>query len=127
MRRIRFLSLFAVLAVVVLSSACASSSQPDRSRPRRNRNLITAEELSGLPVATAYEAVRRLRPAWLQTRGRSSLPVVFRNNSRWGGDPRSLESIRIDSVAEMRYLSASDATTRYGTGFTGGVILVVTR
>jgi len=124
MRRTHFLSL---LAVLVLSSACASSAQPGQSRPRRNRNLITADELSGLSVATAYEAVRRLRPAWLQARGRSPLPAVFRNNSRWGADPRSLESIRIDIVTEMRFLSASDATTRYGTGFTGGVILVVTR
>ncbi len=124
MRRTRFLSL---LAVVVLGGACASSGQPNQSRPRRNRNLITAEELSELSVASAYEAVQRLRPAWLQSRGRAPLPVVFRNNSRWGGDPSSLQSIRIDSVREMRFLSASDATTRYGSGFTGGVILVVTR
>ena len=124
MRRTCFLSL---IAVVVLGSACASSGQPDQSRPRRSRNLITADELSGLSVSSAYEAVRRLRPAWLQARGRSPLPVVYRNNSRWGGDPRSLESIRIDSVSEMRFLSASDATTRYGSGFTGGVILVATR
>ena len=124
MRRTRFLSL---LAVVILGSACASSGQPDQSRPRRDSNLITADELSGLTVGNAYEAVRRLRPAWLQARGRSPLPVVYRNDTRWGGDPSSLESIRIDSVSEMRFLSASDATTRYGTGFTGGVILVVTR
>ncbi len=124
MRRTRFLSL---LAVVVLGSACASSGQPDQSRPRRSRNLITADELSGLSVSTAFEAVRRLRPAWLQPRGRSGLPVVYRNNARWGGDPRSLENIRIEDVAEMRFLSASDATTRYGTGFSGGLILVETR
>ena len=124
MRRTRFLSL---LAVVILGSACASSGQPGQSRPRRSSNLITAEELSALSVSSAYEAVRRLRPAWLQPRGRSGLPVVFRNNTRWGDDPRSLENIRINVIAEMRFLSASDATTRYGTGFTGGVILVVTR
>ncbi len=124
MRRTHFLSL---LALVILGSACASSGQPGQSRPRRDRNLITAEELSELSVSSAYEAVRRLRPGWLQARGRSGLPVVYRNNTRWGGDPRSLENIRIDDVSEMRFLSASDATTRYGTGFTGGVILVVTR
>lgn len=124
MRRTSFLSL---LAVVILGSACASSGQPNQSRPRRSRNLITADELSGLSVSTAYEAVRRLRPAWLQARGRSPLPVVYRNNSRWGGDPSSLQGIRVGSVSEMRFLSASDATTRYGTGFAGGVILVVTR
>ena len=124
MRRTRFLSL---LAVVILGSACASSGQPGQSRPRRSSNLITAEELSELSVSSAYEAVQRLRPAWLQARGRSGLPVVYRNNTRWGSDPRSLESIQIDVIREMRFLSASDATTRYGTGFTGGVILVVTR
>ena len=124
MRRTRFLSL---LAVVVLGSACASSGQPDQARPRRDRNLITADELSGLTVSSAYEAVRRLRPAWLQARGRSPLPVIYRDNARWGSDPRSLENIRIDAVRQMRFLSASDATTRYGTGFAGGVILVVTR
>jgi hypothetical protein len=124
MHRTRFLSL---LAVVILGSACASSGQPGQSRPRRNSNLITAEELSELSVSTAYEAVRQLRPGWLQGRGRQGLPVVYRNNSRWGGDPRSLESIRIIAISEMRFLSASDATTLYGTGFTGGVILVVTR
>ena len=123
MRRTRFLSL---LAVVILGSACASSGPPDQSRPRRNRNLITADELSELSVATAYDAVRRLRPAWLQARGRSGLPVVFRNDARWGSDPSSLESIRINGVSEIRFLNARDATTRYGTGFTGGVILVVT-
>ncbi len=124
MRRTRFLSL---LAVVILGSACASSGQPDQSRPRRDSNLITADELSGLSVGNAYEAVRRLRPAWLLARGRSPLPVVYRNDTRWGDDPRSLESIQIDIVSEMRFMSATDATTRYGSGFTGGLILVVAR
>ncbi len=124
MRRTRFLSL---LAVVILGSACASSGPPGQSRPRRSSNLITAEELSELSVSTAYEAVRRLRPGWLQGRGRSGLPVVYRTNTRWGDNPNSLESIQIDTINEMRFLSASDATTRYGTGFTRGAILVVTR
>ena len=88
---------------------------------------VPACELSGLTVSRAYEAARRLRPAWLQARGRSHLPVIYRDNARWGSDPRSLENIRIDAVRQMRFLSASDATTRYGTGFAGGVILVVTR
>ncbi len=124
MRRSRFLSL---LAVGILGSACASSGQPGESRPRRRTNVITAEELSELTFENAYEAVRRLRPGWLQPRGRSGLPVVYRDNARWGGNPRSLENIRIIAISEMRFLSAADATTLYGTGFSGGVILVVTR
>ncbi len=124
MRHTRFLSLF---ALVIIGSGCASSGQPGQTRPRRNSSLITAEELSELSVSNALEAVRRLRPAWLRARGRSGLPVIYRNGTRWGGDPRSLEGIRVNVITEMRYLNASDATTRYGTGFTGGVILVVTR
>ena len=100
---------------------------PFRSESTDKFYVITADELSGLSVGNAYEAVRRLRPAWLLARGRSPLPVVYRNDTRWGDDPRSLESIQIDIVSEMRFMSATDATTRYGSGFTGGLILVVAR
>jgi len=31
------------------------------------------------------------------------------------------------NIETMRYLSAADATTKYGTGFPGGVIEVTTR
>ncbi len=122
MRRTCFLSL---LAVVILSSACASSGEPGESRPRRSRNLITANELSGLSVASAYEAVRTLRPNWLRPHGRAGLPMIYRDGTRWG-ETRSLQRIQIGIIREMRFLSASDANTRYGTGGRG-VILVVTK
>jgi hypothetical protein len=32
-----------------------------------------------------------------------------------------------DNIETMRYLSPSDATTRYGTGYAGGVIEVTLR
>jgi hypothetical protein len=49
---------------------------------------------------------------------------VFRNNAEWGRDPRSLESILLDEVAELRYMSGPDATTRFGSGYPGGIIQV---
>jgi hypothetical protein len=38
-----------------------------------------------------------------------------------------LRSIRTFELQGLRYMSASDATTRYGTGFDGGAILVTTK
>ena len=38
-----------------------------------------------------------------------------------------LDQMSTENIETMRYLSASDATTKYGTGYAGGVIEVTTR
>jgi hypothetical protein len=53
-----------------------------------------------------------------------SPPLVYMHNQRYGG----VEWLRIfqsDNIAEIRYVNARDATTRWGTGHSGGVIEVV--
>jgi len=124
-RRISYLVLLALLV-----SACASSG---RSRSLGARNVITRAEIESVNVSTAYEVVQQLRPHFLSPRGQtsiqdpgSSLPVVYVNGVRYG-TPDALRSMRSMDVQEMRFLSASDATTRYGTGHVGGVIEVTTR
>jgi outer membrane cobalamin receptor len=94
---------------------------------------ITRADLEHASMRDAYEVVQRLRPAWLQTRGRISIqsttaqnPVVYVDNIRYG-DPGSLRQVSVDAIDEIRYMGASEATTRYGTGHAGGVILVTTR
>jgi hypothetical protein len=124
MRRTRFVAL---LACVVLATACASGGTGSPSRTGRNRNVITADELGELQVQNALEAVRQLRPAWLTARGRTGLPVIYRNSTLWGRDPSSLQSIQIQTIEEIRYFNAADATTRWGMGVSGGVIQVMTR
>jgi hypothetical protein len=123
MHRRRLISL---LTIAVVVGACASSGQPG-STTRRDRNQIMAAEWEGLNLTTALDAVRQLRPAWLTPRGRSGPPVVYRNSTRWSSDPNGLDGIQLQSVVDLRYLSATDATTRFGTGFGGGVIIVTTR
>ena len=39
----------------------------------------------------------------------------------------ALQSLDANDIEEILYLSSSEATTRFGTGYPGGVILVSTR
>lgn len=79
---------------------------------------------------TAYEAVVQLRPAFLRARGARSIRdpspnarIVYVNDMRHGGID-VLRSIRVEEIDEIRFISAADATTRWGTGHAGGVIQV---
>lgn len=131
--RYRFVMPLLLLAV---ATACASAggaqNGTDAPKVRRSRDVITLEEIQqATGLKTAYDAVQRLRPYFLQTRGTSSFGhsssvTVYVNGMPQGG-PSSLEQINIQQVEEIRYLSASDATIKYGTGVTGGVIEVKVR
>lgn len=127
-------------SLVVLSlalGACASSStvgsSSGASSTRGSRDVITTEELAASSATNALDAVRQLRPTFLQSRGPVSLglaasgslePAVFLDGQRFGtlGD---LASIPINDIREIRHLSGPDATQRFGTGYASGAILVV--
>ncbi len=127
-----------VLALVV--SACASSSgtsfgeggQTATSPARGNANLIVRAELVEFQGRTVLVAVEDLRRRWLQPRrsptfnnpGSFYARVVVDSIVR--GELRELSVMSSENVQSMRYLSPADATTRYGTGFMGGVIEVTT-
>jgi hypothetical protein len=55
-----------------------------------------------------------------------TFPVVYVDGRLFGG-MRELHQIRASDVAIMRFLSAPDATTRFGTGHEGGAILIETK
>lgn len=96
---------------------------------------LTSQQLRDLQTQydNMYELVRSERPMWLQTRGSvsfqdpsASLPRIFVDGVEQG-QPPALRRINPSDVAEAEFLSASDATTRYGTGYPGGIIQVSTR
>ena len=123
----RFVLLF---SVVLLATSCAAASQSGE-RSGRSLNRLSHEDLVDTSELTLYNAIDRLRPLWLRPRGTSSARgpapvVVYMNNVRVGG-LSYLRDIAVESVAEVSFISASDATTRWGTGVAGGVILVVSR
>lgn len=78
-----------------------------------------------MAVQTLYEAVQRLRPAFLRARTTSAgpgfLPVVYVDGMR-KGSPEILRTIPTSEVAEIRYLTVQDATTRYGMNVEAGVL-----
>jgi len=86
-------------------------------------NRINAQGLETVVQLDAYQAIQRLRPRWLQSRGTIFANVFIDGSERQGG-LEALKGLPVADIGEMRFLSASDATTRYGTGHEGGVILI---
>ncbi|MGD2120578.1 MAG: hypothetical protein PVJ76_02485 [Gemmatimonadota bacterium] len=116
---------YAFLAMTLLIAACSTAGSGN-SGPRRNRDVITAEELAELAADySVYEAVQRLRANWLTGRG-GSQPRVHVDGVALGGLD-ILRNYRIQTVREVRFVQPSDATMRFGTGYGGGAIEIVTR
>lgn len=107
--------IFFMVAILILIG-CTSSGGTKTSSKSSQR--ITEEEITQASAGTAYEAVQRLRPMWLMG-SRGDFPQVYVDNL-----PSSLETIMANEVREIEFLNAGDATTRFGTGHTGGAIIV---
>jgi outer membrane receptor for ferrienterochelin and colicin len=94
--------------------------------------LIVRAELEELTGRTAMEAIENLNQRWLQVRRGVSLRdgpnyarVVVDEITRRELD--ELHRWNADEIEYMRYLTGPDATIKYGSGFPGGVIEVITR
>ena len=97
----------------------------------QSSDIITRAELSKTSALNAYEAVQRLRPQFFKDRGRTSIlraesrtPIVVLDD-RPLGDMSTLRDISLNVVYEIRYLSASQAQVKYGSGYPAGAIVVV--
>lgn len=114
------------LLVFVLLPGCASGGTGERTAPRSG-NTITAEEMQEAAIGSdAWRVIERLRPAWLRQRAGVGSAAVFLNGQRFG-DLNSLRGIPAGDLESARLLSASDATTLYGTGYPAGIIDLRTR
>jgi hypothetical protein len=102
------------------SAASGSTAAPARS----DRDRLTRADIEATPgLATAYDAVQRLRPHWLRVTGARASDgtvAVYHNNTRVGG-PEALRQISIETVGSMRYLDAQDAANQLS-GIAGGPI-----
>jgi hypothetical protein len=131
MRHSWLVLLVATVGLAGCASSAGTSQQSGTAAPRRDTNLITADELATVQQGDLYSAVQQLRPSFLQTRGPTSTGVgtapevlqVYVNGVRTG-DVSALRQLQAVDVKEVRRLSATEATQRYGTGHTMGAILV---
>lgn len=117
---------------VVLSvalAACASAGggkEVEEGRQRADPNRISQAELDYDPATDMWALIQRVRPRWLRPRGSSmaGLPAVILDGIKEPGGAMILNSIPAHQVREVRYLSAADATTRYGLDMIGGAIVI---
>ncbi len=131
----------------VLATACgggaggAPANYPDataadeaqvRSYPPNEISRAEIDE-RGANAHTAMQFLRRVRPAWLRSRGSNSLtsagamyPVIYIDNIRRPGGLSALFQVPLSEVRRMEFIGPGDATTRWGTGHQSGVILIVT-
>ena len=122
-RRQSILTLVAALGLATLSAGCASGGgEGEEGAPRRDPNLITAEELAPHANLTCREAIQELRPRWFQ---RTDSPLVVRDGSHMSAS--LLDRIPASDVQSLRYYSVADARVRYGQTVTSGAIEVTTR
>ena len=104
----------------------AATSSRQGAQPGSSADRIAQAELLPLDQLSAYEGVQRLRPRWLQVRTRLE-PMVHIDGAVRSDGLADLRSLRCTDVQEIRYMSPSDATTRFGTGYGNGLILVTTK
>ena len=117
--------------LIVISSACTHSPPAD-SAPTDSRVITEAEIVESRSI-TAYDAIQKLRANFFTNRGRvtirgnaSPLPVVFLDGVEFG-PIESLRNIPAGHVSTIRIYRASEASPKFGTTRTGGVIAVLTK
>ncbi|MEX2466389.1 MAG: hypothetical protein WD995_05735 [Gemmatimonadota bacterium] len=117
----------AVLAILLAAGGCASSGSTGSASS--SGNVITGEALMATHQNNLYQALQSLRPQWLRSRASASLTsstevALFVNEAPYG-TVSDLSSIPIDAVRDVRFMSASEAGSRYGTSAGAGGLLLV--
>jgi hypothetical protein len=100
-----------------------------------NPNVVSTEQLREIDPEglTVLQVIERLRPNWLRPRGTTgfgassaSIPRAVVDGVPFG-EVSDLSGMSAREAETLEFVSASDATTRFGTGYPGGAVLVRTR
>ena len=89
------------------------SGQP-RTGPPADPYRISTEELQASRVENLYDAVRQLRPGWFRRIGTGDQRIMVYFDDQQVGGVTSLGRFTTLSVAEVRYLTPTEAQVRYG-------------
>jgi hypothetical protein len=115
--------------ILALSCAPAKNAIPGDY----NGSIISEYELRQSATINAYDAIRRLRPQWLNYQAPTSVsnptpgvPVVYVDES-FAGDLSALNQMLVTQIESMSFYKPPQAMLKYGTNRTGGVIAVTTK
>ena len=130
-RRSPLLAALAGSALLLAGSACSAGGKSTMAS--RSQNVIGVEEIKGSTASNAFDLIQQVRPNWMRSRGPASLrnpqpvfPVVYLGDMSYG-PMESLRGLPTNGIDEIRYINATTATTRFGSGHAGGVIQVFVR
>jgi outer membrane receptor for ferrienterochelin and colicin len=142
-----------ILAAVALTALGASAAAQESKSTKKDRSVITADEIATAQVATVYQVIEKLRPYYLRRAeqprtiygrtGNTSVAgedspapgavvdggsestelVVYVDGTEVGG-VGELQRIQSDQVEQIRYLSGPDAQQQYGPRYAAGVVQV---
>ena len=118
-----------LLVSIALTALAACAQTPAQGRAERGaNNVLTVAQLSATNAENLYEAINRLRPSWLTSRGPTSVTnttptevSVFMAGTLLG-HTEVLQQIRVLDVTEVKYWDAGSASARFGMGHPRGVI-----
>ena len=135
----RSVSLALFAAVVVLTPACAKMQAPDNElrvvepKQKKNPNVISRDELLDPAITSrdALTAIRHLRPNFFAYRGPTTPndPTAGATQISQDYGPlrpvAELASMNTFTFVEVRYLTAEQATGRFGLNANGGPVIVL--
>jgi hypothetical protein len=122
-----------VLVIVAAVAVACAPPATSGGRASRDNNFITTEEIAASQTTNVYDAINNLRPMFLRSRGQTTFDpsvvqtaVVFVDGQKFGS-VETLKTMPVLQVTSIRFLTPSDATTKYGTGYMAGIIEVSMR
>lgn len=126
--------LFLALLLPVLSTGCASSGTGGGGERERS-DLLTREQIMGVEATNLFDAIRRLRPRWVQIRSTRSFEmeteIVVIQNDSYMGPVEILKELGPEVAYEVQYLEGSRAATALPGLMSGrhieGAIIIRTR
>jgi len=120
--------------VILFSIAAACAGGPKAPAADTGSNVISQSELDAAGPVSAYDAVQRLRPAFLRGRGPTSVvnaaartrPAVFVDATEYG-EVESLRTFPASRVQAIRFYTGPEAATKFGSTYGARMLQVTMR
>jgi hypothetical protein len=116
------------MLVAMTSLVACARPTAQSAASRGSNNVLTVAQLTATNAENLYDAINRLRPTWLSSRGPTSVTnstptevSVFMGGSLLG-HADYLRQIRVLDITEVKYWDPGSASARFGMGHPRGVI-----